>query len=471
MRMARSPRAALALLFVALLALAGCGTATLAEPSVLPGRSIVPVEQFPPLGFAADEGRLHDSLAALQAIADDHDGVRTVGTPGYEASVDWAAGQLRELGFAVDTPEEPITTFRELPGSLLEVGDHTFHGPDELHALIYSAGGDVRGEIAILAASGCEASDFADLPRGAIAVTTKSGCLRRQQVTTAAAAGAAALLFVYPDRDAGQILRPTLISPGGIDIPAVAVTREAGRALAAAAGTEAHLVVATQREPGTLRNVIGQLGDGERVIMLGGHLDSVVDGPGINDNGSGIADLLEIARGVTAIGVPDGASVRIAFWGGEEFGLLGSGAYVHGLSGTERSAILAYLNLDMVGSPNGVTFVYDDPHGPRGSGGITIDYEVWFAQHDLPTEREELGGSSDHYWFAESGIPTGGLFSGATETKTAAQAAAEGGTAGTPTDACYHLPCDTIENVDLHRAAAYADATLAVALRLAAAPD
>jgi Zn-dependent M28 family amino/carboxypeptidase len=201
--------------------------------------------------------------------------------------------------------------------------------------------------------------------------------------------------------------------------------------------------------------------------MLGGHLDSVVDGPGINDNGSGVAALLEVARGVASIGVPDGTTVRIAFWGGEEFGLLGSGAYVRGLSASERARIVAYLNLDMVGSPNGVTFVYSDPQGPRGSGAVTIDYEVWFQQHGLPTERDALGGSSDHYWFAQNGIPTGGIFSGATEVKTVEEASVEGGTAGAATDACYHLPCDTIDNVDLHRAATAADATLAVALRLA----
>ncbi len=462
-----NPSAAVALLLAALSLLAGCGTSAIAEPTVAAGRSIVPVEQFPPLAFAADSGRLHDSLAALQGIADAHDGVRTVGTAGYEASVDWAADQLRGLGFAVDTPQEPLTTFRELPGSVLQVDGATFRGPDALHALIYSASGDVRGPVAILGASGCDGGDFANVPTGAIVVTTKGGCLRRQQVENAESHRAVALLFVYPDRGPGKILRPTLISPEGIDIPAVAVTAEAGRALTAAAGHEAHIAVRTEREPGTLRNVVATLGTGDRVIMLGGHLDSVVDGPGINDNGSGVAALLEVARGVASIGVPDGTTVRIAFWGGEEFGLLGSGAYVRGLSASERARIVAYLNLDMVGSPNGVTFVYSDPQGPRGSGAMTIDYEVWFAQHGLPTERDALGGSSDHYWFAQNGIPTGGIFSGATEVKTTEEASVEGGTAGAATDACYHLPCDTLDNVDLHRAATAADATLAVALRLA----
>ena len=121
----------------------------------------------------------------------------------------------------------------------------------------------------------------------------------------------------------------------------------------------------------------------------------------------------------------------------------------------------------MVGSPNGVTFVYADGHAPRGSGGITIDYEVWLEGRGLPSARLDLGGASDHRAFAEAGIPTGGIFTGATDVLTPEQAELFGGTAGAPPDSCYHLPCDTVDNVDLERAALHADASLAVALRLA----
>ncbi len=463
--MTRPSRARAALLIVAV-AVSGCGVAV-APPPVDPGRSSAQVVQFPSLDVAADPERLRQHLEALMTLAAANGGVRTVGTAGYEVSVDYVAGQLADLGWRVDTPEEPFIGFRELPGARLEVGDEEFAAPDELRALIYSAGGDVTAPIAVMSRSGCDPDDFAGVPGGAIAVTAFGGCLRRQQVTNADAAGAAAMVLVYHDRGPGQILRPTLLAPDGIDIPAVTVTAEAGRALEDADGEEAHLVVHTEREPGTLRNVIAELGDGERVVMLGGHLDSVIDGPGINDNGSGVAALLEIARGIGEAGVPDGATIRLGFWGGEEFGILGSSAYVDGLADAERTAITAYLNLDMVGSTNGLTFVYADGHAPRGSGGITIDYEVWLEGRGLPSARLDLGGASDHRAFAEAGIPTGGIFSGATDVLSPEQARLFGGTAGAPTDPCYHLPCDTVDNVDLERAALHADATLAVALRLA----
>ncbi|MEO8246855.1 MAG: M20/M25/M40 family metallo-hydrolase [Chloroflexota bacterium] len=459
----RLPAAACALL-ACTVAMTGCGAATSTPPAS--GRSLQPVVQFPELGFAVDEGRLGEHLEALMAVAEANDGVRTVGTPGYEASVDYVAGALSELGWRVQTPTVPITTFRETAPARLEVDDATFEGPDEIHALIYSASGDVSGPIEMMSASGCERADFDGFPDGAIAVTSVGGCLRRTQVMNADAAGAVAILMVYPDRGPGEILRPTLISPDGIDIPAAAVTGEAGEALRAADGEEAHLSISTAREPGSLRNVVAELGDGERVVMLGAHLDSVIDGPGINDNGSGVAALLEIARGAAQLGLPDGSTLRLGFWGGEEFGLLGSSAYVDGLTDAQRTAMAAYINLDMVASPNGTTLIYDDHGAPRGSGTITIDYEVWFESRDLPAEREDLGGASDHHWFEQVGIPTGGLFAGANETVTAEQGERFGATRNEPMDACYHLPCDDAANVDLARAATFADATLAVALRL-----
>ena len=236
-------------------------------------------------------------------------------------------------------------------------------GADELHALIYSPGGDVTGPVAVLSGSGCDPADFASIPDGAIALTTMGGCFRRDQAVNAAAAGAVALIVGYPGRGPGEIFRPTLIDPEAIEIPVVSVTGETVDLLADA--DEAHLVVATEREASTLRNVIAQLGDGPSVVMLGGHLDSVLDGPGINDNGSGVAALLEVARGLVVAGVPEGWAVRIGLWGGEEFGTIGSRAY----AATIGDEVTAYLNLDMTGSVNGANLIYDEAGAPPGSGG------------------------------------------------------------------------------------------------------
>ena len=402
--------------------------------------------------------RLHADLSALQEIADAHDGIRATGTSGYDASVDHVAAALRGIGFGVDTPEVPFTGFRDL-GSTLEVGGRAFSGPDEVRALIYSPAGEVRGRVHVLAASGCDPGDFDGVAPGELALTTQGGCFRRDQVLNAGAAGAAALLVGYPGRGPGEIYRPTLLDPAGLEIPAVSLTEEAAELLAAG-DVQVRLRVATELPSGTFRNVIGQLGDGPRVVMVGAHLDSVLDGPGINDNGSGVAAAIEIARAFAATGVPDGWALRIGLWGGEEFGSIGSRAYAQGVD----EAVEAYLNLDMAGSVNGATLVYDEAEAAPGSDAITDLFEGVLADLGEPSDRADLGGSSDHFGFIQAGIPTGGLFAGATQTGGAAAPSAGGG--GPDPDPCYHIGCDDLDNVDIERVALFAEVTARVVREL-----
>jgi Zn-dependent M28 family amino/carboxypeptidase len=442
------------------LLLASCSTQSppesLESSSVAASRLPIPSEGA--AAFIADVERISADLEALQAAADANGGIRAAGTPGYDASVDHVAAALREIGFAVELPEVSFIGFRELPGTRLEVAGTVVEGADELHALIYSPGGDVSGPVAVLSGSGCDPADFAGIPDGAIALTTMGGCFRLDQAINAADAGVAALIVGYPGRGLGEIFRPTLIDPEAIDIPVVSVTDATVDLLASA--DEARLVVATEREPSTFHNVIAQLGDGPSVVMLGGHLDSVLDGPGINDNGSGVAALIEIARGLAATGVPDGWAVRIGLWGAEEFGTIGSRAY----AATLGDEVTAYLNLDMTGSVSGANLVYDEAGAPPGSTDITEAFDAWFADNGLESEHVDIGGSSDQFGFAEAGIPTGGLFAGASESGSASQPGAGGG--GTAMDPCYHIACDTIDNVDLERVATFTEATFAVTLAL-----
>jgi aminopeptidase S len=182
----------------------------------------------------------------------------------------------------------------------------------------------------------------------------------------------------------------------------------------------------------TTENVIAETpgGSEDHLVMAGGHLDSVRGGPGIDDNGSGVATLIEAAE---AIGPkPPGAKVRIGFWAAEELGLVGSRRYVRSLGGPERRRIEAYLNFDMVGSPNAVPAVY-------GDGGSRELARVLRASTDVKLGEASVGQSSDHTWFQVAGIPVSGLFTGASEP----------GPGGRPQDPCYHLACDTADNVDL----------------------
>ncbi len=220
-------------------------------------------------------------------------------------------------------------------------------------------------------------------------------------------------------------------------------------------------------------------GDPDNVIVVGAHLDSVGVGPGINDNGSGSAGILEIAEQLRKVKPRN--KIRFIWFGAEESGLLGSEAYVDSLPQSERDKIAAMLNFDMIGSPNFVRFVYDGdlsdsepPEGgaPPGSAEIEELFLDYFESQRLATEPTAFDGRSDYGPFIFAGIPAGGLFTGAEEIKTEEQARIYGGTAGEQYDPCYHLGCDDLGNLSrraldqMSDAAAHATITLAQDKRL-----
>ncbi len=147
-------------------------------------------------------------------------------------------------------------------------------------------------------------------------------------------------------------------------------------------------------------NVIAEL-DGrndDNVVMAGAHLDSVPAGPGINDNGSGSAALLELAQQLAKL-KPEN-TLRFAWWGAEEEGLIGSTAYVDDLSQAERDRIALYMNFDMIGSPNYIQMVYDADQSsfeapvaiPPGSTAIEDVFESFYTQRaSRTTTRRSTG--------------------------------------------------------------------------------
>ena len=232
---------------------------------------------------------------------------------------------------------------------------------------------------------GCSAADYADVPRGAVVLVPPGGCFRRDQLLAAQRAGAGAFVSYSPGAPDGLVLRPTLARTDGLTIPGAWVSGDAAAALgaAAAAGAEARVMLTARTEQRPTRSVIGELpGSSGEVVMLGAHLDSVVDGPGMNDDGSGVAALLEIVRSLGS--GQRRATVRVAFWSGEEVGLLGSSRYVSALSADERAAVAVYVNADMVGSPNGFAGVYDEAGAAAGSD----------EAHDLLRDAVERAGGT-----------------------------------------------------------------------------
>jgi len=315
-----------------------------------------------------------------------------------------------------------------------------------------------------MGSSGCEADDFAGFAEGGVALLRRGACTFEQKARNAEAAGASAAV-IFDGRPSGtETLAATLGSPGA-RIPVIGTSFSVGDALLREAedGANIHISARTISGTRTTSNVIAQMPGRltENTVMVGAHLDSVAEGPGINDNGSGSATILEIAEEMSELDNRPRNQVRFAFWGAEELGLIGSTHYVDGLEAEELDAISAYLNFDMVGSPNHARFVY-------GSEEVVTVFEDYFAARNLDSaETLNLSGRSDHGPFEEEGIPTGGIFSGAGGTKSGAQAKDFGGEAGQSYDPCYHAACDDIGNVDreavdeLSDAAAHAVAVFA----------
>jgi aminopeptidase Y len=234
----------------------------------------------------------------------------------------------------------------------------------------------------------------------------------------------------------------------------VGVTQATGQQLAATSGLVLRIKTETLRGIATTYNVLAESkgGDAGNVVMAGAHLDSVNAGPGINDNGSGSAALLEVANQMKKVNPRN--KVRFAWWGAEESNLVGSTYYVNNLPAEELDKIALYLNFDMIGSPNHGFFIYDGDDsdlvgagpGPSGSAQIEDTFEAYFAMKGITPQGTDFSGRSDYGPFIAAGIPSGGLFTGAEGIKTAEQAALWGGTAGIAYDPCYHQACDTYAN-------------------------
>ncbi|HEX8865085.1 MAG TPA: M20/M25/M40 family metallo-hydrolase, partial [Lentzea sp.] len=193
-------------------------------------------------------------------------------------------------------------------------------------------------------------------------------------------------------------------------------------------------------------------------------------GPGINDNGSGSASILEVALQMKATNFKPTKHVRFGWWGAEELGLVGSKAYVRSLASADKSKIKAYLNFDMTASPNPGYFVYNgrEQGSPAGSVALQQKLEAAFAAINVKTELTDVDGRSDHAAFAAAGIPTSGTYAGGDETKTSAQVAKWGGTAGQYFDRCYHQSCDTSSNINATALDRHADVIASTLWGLAA---
>jgi Zn-dependent M28 family amino/carboxypeptidase len=463
-------------------------------------------------------GHIRDHLEAFQKIANANGGSREAGTTGDQASRDYAVRVLKNAGFTVTSQPFSFPYFQKLGPSTLALVSTVPPGPktykewddenpatsspspsDDYRYTQYSAGtqkltgGVIEGllqavdvTIPLITAvpnditSGCDTADFAGFTAGNIALIQRGKCTFSDKVANAIAAGASGVIL-FNGGQAGRVdvFGTTVNVP--VTIPVVF----------ARFGVGEELYKLTQTGPVTVRlgvngiseirntaNIIGErAGQTDHVLMVGANLDSNFKTRGINDSGSGVATLLEVATQIKKHKLSTYNRIRIALWGASLSGRAGAYYYLdpdrtEHITPEAKGKIVAYLNLDTLGSKNGVPFVYNSdgvgnpdldgkPTGPifgdpgaPGSGNIEAVLYQSFEQMGVPAAPRPIENLSDYAAFIDDGtIPFGAMTSGFGKhggqfaDKTVAEANIYGGTAGQPYDPCALPACDNVSNI------------------------
>lgn len=451
----RSAIAAAAVLGLGL-TLVGPAAATAAEPVAKPRHSKAISNDSKRLQQAVKPKKIMKHLRQLQVVADRY-GDRAAGTEGYNASSRYVESQLRRAGYQPRRQYFDFTYTEVLDKSLNVEGTEIENKPMTGTS---NTDGPLTGPLVQPdPVTGCAASDWSGIDAtDSIALISRGGCTFAAKSANAKAAGAmAAVIYNNADGD----LNGTLGGSSPDYAPTTGITQADGQALVAGLPSEATLNLDIFIEERRSWNVIAETRKGRKhnVVMAGSHLDSVQHGPGINDNGTGSATLLETAIQLKKQEKKLRNKVRFAWWGAEELGLLGSTHYVNDLVERTPGAlddIATYLNYDMVGSPNYRIGVYDanqsgeptDAPIPAGSIETERAFRKYFRAKGQPVVDTAFSGRSDYQAFIENGVAAGGLFTGADGTKTADEVELFGGRTGITYDPNYHTPGDNYRNVN-----------------------
>ena len=392
-------------------------------------------------------GALMSHLVALDNIATANNGNRAFGLPGYTASVDYIWERVSNIPGTRAWKQDFSSLFDQVLSIDFKVDGQSIH----VVGLAYSPSTNEEGITAQLVhgpegEAGCHDDSYRNLDvKGKIVLIQRWLCPQSGNTTLAgrifpAARAGASAVIIYQNVDV-PVSSGTLTAPDPEHVPVGFINLSDGLRIKERLESGGQVQVYFQHtqivEQRRSQNVFVETEDGDpdNIIILGAHLDSVQEGPGINDNASGSSLILEVFR--AAVKYRTRNKIRFAWWGGEENGLVGSRYYCTGLRTSEVESILAYLNFDMVsrgyfGVGDGDGSLTGVP-APPGSDVIERIYTSYFKSKGLePTEARFTNGSDYASFWKYLNKPIGYLHTGTAEAQ----------------DPCYHQACDTIGNAN-----------------------
>ncbi|CAF3970313.1 unnamed protein product [Rotaria sordida] len=438
---------------------------------------------------------LMNHLQQMQKFADESNGTRAIHTHGFNRTFDYIYNYLTvNTNLKVQRQYFPYKTFTLNSDPILSAyinnieTNFTYGLKQDFTYLKYSGSNSFTNPIRLTSIPnvGCDESDWlaATYPSAnSVALVKRGICSYTEKSVLAAKYGAAGLL-IYNDGTTPDRYPPTSgrVHPD-TTFPVLFLSYQAGTHLKNAAqnlttNTHIKIRISTTKYPALVGNICAHTltGNATQTILIGSHSDSVPEGPGINDNGSGSATNLVLATNLarlfqTSSYQPYKYRVKFCWWGAEEVGLVGSDYHVFQANqsifeGERLSDYLVNLNYDMLGSPNFQIGIYDGnstymstapSKAIPGSIRLTQLFRDWFISQNLPYTMSELGGGSDYGPFLAAGIVISGLNAGVYDKKTKEErdyynrmlGQGKGGIANVEHDPCYHDFCDSLENINL----------------------
>ncbi|GAW20196.1 hypothetical protein ANO14919_096930 [Xylariales sp. No.14919] len=378
---------------------------------------------------------------------------RVIGSEGHRRTLEYVASEIDRLGDYYKSWTQPFpAVMGQIFQSRLVLGQSVPESATPMSLTPPTAGKEpVYGDLVLVNNQGCDASDYPEDLSGKVAFVKRGTCSFGAKSELAGKAGAIAAVIFNSNADglSGTLGVPSpyhvaTFGLSGEDAEPVIEKLKAGDVVDSTAFIDS--VVNTINTTNLIAQTVG--GDPENCVMLGAHSDSVGEGPGINDDGSGSLTLLEVATHLTKFSVKN--CVRFAWWAGEEEGLLGSDYYVDTLPEDENRKIRLFMDYDMMGSPNFAYQVYNATNAvnPTGSEQLRDMYVDWYESKGLNYTFIPFDGRSDYDAFIRNGIPGGGIATGAEGIKTKEEELMFGGKAGDWYDPCYHQLCDDVSNVN-----------------------